>query len=463
MSITNRVLRNPVANGGFGDPDLTPKPLQISKRKQIGPSTTGTVNSSLSIRKTQTHRNLQMIASSKRSSTRVNSTQLDLSRQDLTVPTSEWARRNVFLHVHKQRRSEPIKTNTVATAALTATIEKPIDLSPSIPPARSRDSCPTMSQLGSSSDASQAITVARPPSTRAFTTGTYRKLNPLSPVHEVSSSTSASLALQQGQRRAVSNAEAFYNDLDALKTLAHRGLRKQRSFKNSFVSRMMNGLTNRTHIGHAAPWDGHHGTKTLDFPPSTPSRARNVTYPLRQSNSSEMHPLRQRNSSDRHPLRPGSSRDGSHGTRTLDSPPATPSWVHNGMPPLRQSKSSDRCPLRQTNSSTRTQTYCGNDLHGAQAAFPTPPASNPTSSPTTGSFTSQTRPERFRDLCTPANAVLMGAELKLTPEYDQLSSGQGRGMLVSLDIRGITNSTPSVQDVWSEHTGLDVVVVIDNS
>lgn len=460
MPIANRVLRNPVANGGFGDPDLTPKPLQISKRKQTRPSAAGIINSSLSIRESQTHRDLQMLAPIKRSSTGINSTQLDPSRQDLAVPTSEWARRNAFLHVHKQRRSEPIETNT---AALTATIGEPISLSPSIPPARSRDSCPTMSQLGSSSDASQAITVARPPSTRAFTTGSYRKLNPLSPVHEVSSTTSASSALREGQRRAVSNAEAFYNDLDALKSLAHRGLRKQRSFKNSFMSRMMNGLTNRSHIGHAAPWDGHHGTRTLDSPPSTPSRAVNVTHPLRQSSSSEMHPLRQRNSTDRQPLRPSSSRVGSHGTRTLDSPPPTPTWAHNGMFPLRQSNSSDRYPLRRTNSGTRTQAYFEHDLHGAQAAFPTPPASNPTSSTTTGSFTSQTRPERFRDLCTPANAVLMGAELKLTPEYDQLSSGQGRGMLVSLDIKGITNSTSSAQDVWSEHTGLDAVVVIDNS
>lgn len=390
MSIANRVLRKPVANGGFGDPDFTPKPLRVSKRE---PSTTGTVNSSLSIRRSQTHRDLQALAPSERSSTWVNSTQLDLSQQDLAVPTSEWARRNTFLRVHKQRRSEPINTNTAATS------REPIGLSPFIP-ARSRNSCPTMSQLGSSSDASQAITLARPPSTRAFTTGAYRSLNPLSPVHEVSSSPSASSALREGPRRAVTNVEAFYNDLDALKSIAHRGLRKQRSFKNNLMSRVMSGLTNRNHAGHAAPRDGNHGTRTLDTPPATPSRACKSTYPLRQSNAS-----------------------------------------------------------------TRTETYGGNDLHHALAAFPTPPASNPTSSTTAGSLNSRSsiRPERFRDLCTPADAVLMGVELNLTPEYDQLSSGMGRGMLVSLDIKGITNSTSSVQDVWSQHTGLDIVLVIDNS
>ena len=427
MSIANSVLRNPVANGGFGDfgdPDFTPKPLRISKREKAGPSTASTFNSSLPLRKSQTHRDLQALAPSKKSS---NITQLDLSRQDLAVPTSEWGRRNIFLHVHKQRRSKPVETNT---AALTASIGEPIGLSPFFP-ATSRDSCSTMSQLRSSSDASQAITLARPPPTRAFTTGTYRKPNSLSPVHEVSSSPSGSSAPQEGQRRAVTNVEAFYSDLDALKSLAHRGLRKQRSFKNNLMSRMMSGLTSRNHVGHAAPRDGNHGTRTLDSPPATPSRIRNGTYPWRQSNASEMHPLRQSNSSDRQ-------------------------------------------PLKQTTSGTRTETYCDNDLHHALATFPTPPASDPTSSMSASSLTSHNsfRPERshnsitpesFRDLCTPADATLMGAELKLTPEYDQLSSGKGRGMLVSLDIKGITNSTSSVQDVWSEHTGLDIVVVIDNS
>ena len=430
MPITNRVLRNPVPNGGFedfGDEDLTPKPLRISKREQARPSTASTFNSSLSTLTSQTHRDLQALAPSKRSS---NSTQLDLSRQDLAVPISEWAHRNTFLHVHKQRRSEPINTNTVATAAPTSSIGEPISLSTFIP-ARSRDSCPTMSQLGSSSDASQAITVARSPPTRAFTTGTYRKLNPLSPVHEVSSSPSASAALREGQRRAVTNVEAFYSDLDAWKSLAHRGLRKQRSFKNNLMSRMMSGLTNRTHVGHAAPRDGNHGSRTLDSPPATASRVRNGTYPLRQSNASEM--------------------------------------LH-----LRQSNSSDRQPLKQSTSGTRTEMYYDSDLHHALATFPTPPASDPTSSMSAGSLTSRNSirpershnsisPERFRDLCTPADATLMSAELKLTPMYDQLSSGKGRSMLVSLDIKGITNSTSSVQDVWSGHTGLDIVVVIDNS
>lgn len=400
MSIAHTLSTSFVANGGFGDPDLTPKPLRISKREQAGTSKVGTVDSSLSIRKSQTHRNLQALAPSKRPSTRVNSTQLDLSLQGLAAPTSSWARRNTFLHVHKQRQSEPIIPNT---AALTAISKEPIGFSSFNLPARSRDSGPAMSQLGSGSDASRAINAARPVSKRAFTSVTYRRENPLSPVHEVSSSPSASPALRGGQRRAVSNAEVFYKDLNAIGSLPHCGLRKQHSSKNSLISRVMSGLTNRAHGSHAG--------------------------------------LRDRNDAAQIPL---------------DSPPATPSRAR----PHEETHAS-----RKNDASTETDTYCGSDLHDALAAFPTPPASNTTSSTTPWSPKSRPsiRSERFRDLCTPADTVLMGVELTLTPEYDQLSSEKGRSMLVSLDIKGTTNSASSVQDVWSQHTGLDMVVVIDNS
>lgn len=383
--------RSSVANGGFGDPDFTPKPLRISKREQTGTSTADTVNnSSLSIRKSQTHRNLQALAPSKRSSVRVNNTQLDLSQQDLATPTSQWDRRNIFLHVHKQRQSEPINTNT---AAFTTTSEEPIGFSPfKFNPARSRDSCPTMSQSGSSSDAKKANTAARPACTRAFTTGTYRGVNPLSPVHEVSSSPSASLAVRGSQRRATTNTEVFYKNLDAMRSVSHRGLRKQRSFKNSLMSRMMSGLGKKPQFSPAAL-----GVK----PQVTPTA---LGFPL-------------------------------------DFSPAAPSRAPKDL-------------QRRSYSSTGTDTCSESDLHDALPAFPTPPTSTNTSS---------LRPKRFRELCTPADAVMMGAELTLTPEYDQLSSEEGRSMLVSLDIKCTTNSTSSVQEVWSQHTGLDVVVVIDNS
>ena len=397
MSIANKPLRSPAANGGFGDPDLTPKPLRILKREQqTRTSTTDTVDSSLSIHKSQTQGNLQALAPSKKCINRVNSTQLDLSLQNLAAPTSQWARRNTFLHVHKQRHSEPIDANT---AALIAAYKEPIGLSL---PARSRDSCPTMSQLGNSSDARKAITTARPASIRAVTTGTYKGQNPLSPVHEVSSSTSASsAALRTGQRRAVTNVEAFCKDLDTFDPVPHRKIRKQSSSKNSLMSRVMNGFANRNHVSHAASRGGYDATR---------------------------------------------------------APP-------NSSPAALSRAREDRHAFRQSDLSTETDNYCGRNLQNARAAYPTPPTSSATSSTTAGSIDSRpsTKLQRFRELCKPADVVLMGAGLTLTPEYNELSSEKGRSMWVSLDIKGTTNSTASVQDVWSQHTGLDIVVVIDNS
>ena len=321
MSIANKRSRSPVANGGFGDPDLTPKPLRISKREHPGTCTArgiDTLHSSLSAR-SQIQRTSQTrrLTPTKRCSTRVNSAPLDLSLQDLAAPISQWARRNTFLHVHKQRQSEPINPN---------------------PAARSRDSCLTMGQLGSSSDASNSISVARPASVRALSTGNLKRPNPLSPVPEVS-------------RRAVTNVEAFCINLDKVHSLPYQGLRKQRSTKNSLMSRMMSGLTNRN------------------------PRTREDMQAFSQFN------------------------------------------------------------------------------------FPTP-ASDPISPTTAESLAKSTR---FRELYKPADAVLMGAELTLTPEYDRLTPETERSMLVSLDIKGTTNSASGVQDMWSQHTGLDVVVIIDNS
>lgn len=398
MSVTNKLSRSAVANDGFGDPDLTPKPLRISKREQARPSIAGTrtLNPSHSIQRSKTQGNLQALAPGKKSSTRVNSTQLDLSLQDLAAPISQWARRNTFLHVHKQRQSEPINTSTAALAATFEEPIQPIGLSTADSPARSRDSWPRMSQLGSSSDATKAIPVGRPASIRAFTTGTYRRQNPLSPVHEVTSSPSASSALPTRRRRAVTNVETFHMDWDSFVSSPHRKVQSQGSTKSSLMSRVMSGLTNRNHINHTV---------------------------LRQA--------------------------------TQTPPEFSPRSL------AREEKHS----LEHSRSSTETNTYCGRKVHDARAAYPTPPTSSTTSSTTAESPHSRRSPlpERFRLLCKPADAVLMGAELTLTPEYDEMSTKKERSMWVSLDIKGTTNSTSSVQDVWSQHTGLDIVVIIDNS
>ena len=398
MSVANKLLRSTVANGGFGDPDLTPKPLRIQKQEHAGTSTAITINPSLSPSKLQIQNRSQALAPSKKQLTQLNSSQLDLCRRDLTAPTSQWARRNAFLHVHKQRQSEPIISNTVA---LTAVSTKPIGFSVSKPPARTRDSCPMMGQLGSCSDPSKAVAIARPSSMRALSTTNHKKQNALSPVHEVSSSPSAFSAQQSGQRRAVTNVEISYKDFDILNSLPHPKLRKQHSTKNSLMSRVISGLTSRPHVSHAASRDEHNTTQNPQ-------------------------------------------------TFLKHTPSPTSEDIHSS---------------RQSTSSTGTDTYHGHRIDRALAAFPTPPTSTATSPTAAGSFDSRHSmdPKRIKELCKPANAVLMGAELTLTPEFDQLTSEKERTMLVSLDIKGTTNSTSNIQDTWSQHTGLDIVVVIDNS
>ena len=401
MPSANKLSRSSVANGGFGDPDLTPKPLRIPKREHARTSTAGTISSLFPIHKSQTQGNLQALAPSNESSSWINNTPLDLSLQDLAAPTSQWARRNTFLHVHKQRQSEPINTNP---GSLTKTLKEPnepIGLSSVASPARSRKSCPTMSQLGSTSDTGTPVFATRPASIRAFTIGTYGKHNPLSPVHEVSSSNSASPALRTRHRRSVTSAEALYKDQNSFETSPYRITQRSSSTKNNLISRVMSGLTNRNYNSHAASRGGCDAMQTpLEHSPATQSRTRETKHIFKRSDSS-----------------------------------------------------------------VETDTSSDRNLQHALAAFPTPPTSRATSCTTAGSVDSHhsIMPQRFRDLCQPADAVVMGAELTLTPEYDELRTGKEQSMWVSLDIRGSANSPSSVQDVWSQHTGLDIVVIIDNS
>ena len=401
MPSANKLSRSAVADGGFGDPDLTPKPLRISKREHARTSTTGTISLLFPIHKSQTQGNLQALAPSNESSSWINNTPLDLSLQDLAAPTSQWARRNTFLHVHKQRQSEPINTNWASLTKTSKEANKPIGLLSVASPAGSRRSCPTMSQLGNTSDTGTAVSATRPVSIRAFTIGTCGKHNPLSPVHEVSSSNSASPALRTRQRRAVTNVEAPYKDRNSFETSPHRITQRSSSTKNNLLSRVMSGLTNRNSNSHAASRGGYDAIQTpSEHSSATQFRARESKHVFKRSDSS-----------------------------------------------IETVTSSDRYP------------------EDAYAAFPTPPTSRATSSTTAGSVVSphSTMPQRLRELCQPADAVVMGAELTLTPEYDELRTGKEQSMWVSLDIRGTANSPPSVQDVWSQHTGLDIVVVIDNS
>jgi len=114
---------------------------------------------------------------------------------------------------------------------------------------------------------------------------------------------------------------------------------------------------------------------------------------------------------------------------------------------------------RTSSSSEETDT-----LNSALASFPTPPTSNEASPTAFGSFpNSRSEIWRYREICKPEETTIMGAELRLTAEYDELSSDDGHSMLVAIDIEGTMKKATSGQGLWSQHTGLDVAVLIDNS
>lgn len=114
--------------------------------------------------------------------------------------------------------------------------------------------------------------------------------------------------------------------------------------------------------------------------------------------------------------------------------------------------------------SGETDTGSDSEWDNALSAFPTPPRSYYTA-PTSAASTRSSRPpsQRYRNLRKPEHATVMGAQLTLTSEYDELDSNDGKTMLVAIDVQGVLNTAISGQNLWSQHTGLDVVVIIDNS
>jgi len=179
--------------------------------------------------------------------------------------------------------------------------------------------------------------------------------------------------------------------------------RKQPSTKHRLISRVMSGLTNKAHTSHAA---SREGSQTMQ-PPQTD--ALSSTSPV---------------------------------AVTLDV-------------------------VRRSVSSAGTDDYGGSELDGTLSAFPTPPTATDTSptSPTTTGFASSSRPvsQQYRSLRKPEDAAVLGVKLTLSPEYDQLSPDNGKSMFLAIDVKGALNTTTSGQNLWSQHSGLDVVMIIDNS
>lgn len=258
-------------------------------------------------------------------------------------------------------------------------------------------------ELGGHADARAANTEARPASTRAVTTGAFKKTDFLRPINDEPLVPLVPTPLRRSRRRAVTGNEGYHGHIESMTGTSDHGLLKQSSTRHRLISRVMSGLINRAHPNHAESKDGN----------STMQPPHNDTTDCN--------------------------------TRDMDKIDTT----------------------RRSVSSAGTDDYGGSELEGALSAFPTPPstASASPTSPTSIGFATSSRPisQQHRSLRKPEDAAAMGVQLTLTPEYDQLSSDNGKTMFVAIDVEGALNTTISGQNLWSQHTGLDMVVIIDNS
>ena len=203
------------------------------------------------------------------------------------------------------------------------------------------------------------------------------------------------------QRRAVTDTLPIRAEVEATRHAPSHGLCRQDSIKKGFITRMMDNIAHRSRHSPAAA----------------------------MSDNTSKHRSSERIS----------------GTSAQNSQVAKP-------------------PGRLSESSGRTDLSKDSHLDGVLAAFPTPPTSVGTS-PRVSEMVriSRSESQQYRTIHKPEHTSIMGAELTLTAEHQDLKSDDVENMLVAIDIEGATNSTPLSQDLWSQHTGLDMVVIIDNS
>ena len=204
------------------------------------------------------------------------------------------------------------------------------------------------------------------------------------------------------QRRAVTDLIPIRGGVEATRHVPDKGLRRQPSSKKGFITRVMSNLTHRSHSG-----------------PAIEATKQSIS---RHSSNAEI--------------------------------PASNLQYHE----ITESMG------RMSDSSGRTGQSHDDDLDDALAAFPTPPTSIETSPRVSERYSiSQAEAQRYRRLRRPGHAPVLGADLKLTAERDALDFDGQESILVAVDVEGAVNLTPSDNDLWSQHTGLDIVVILDNS
>lgn len=370
--------------------NLTPQPLQIYKRRhqrnlsassEFLPMMNDEPESSISSRQPSMQRSC---------------TQIDLSRRK-----SSSCRNSTIeepLNVRKQRRSDPVHAASGNTAA-----GRLSGVTLSYPPARPRRRgeygvAPSMRDLNLMYSANKPV--SRGPFThkRALTvpsTCTTGLLNPFPDRPSIPLAPTPSISSRQ--RRAVTLEESHHSR-DPEFSL-EQAIGNQPSLKQSWVSRVMNGLTNRPKASYGAEQPGERVNPLHKALP-------NISYPPNQP-----HPVRSRS---------------------------------------------------DTISSIENESILGGDLDTVIAAFPTPPSSSVTS-PTTLASPETSRIDWVTALRKPDDVPVIGAELSIIPELSKLSSNGGQSMYVAIEIAGVVAPLATTYGTPLNPHRLDVAVIIDNS
>ena len=394
MSISHTLPRQVSRDGGFGDPEVTPKPLRIAKRGSLRSSRQLTLNS---LPYFSTLQSEDSHVPTRRSSATLSLTQLFPSLQSPAIKCNHPS--ETFIDSHNQRRSSSSHTGWPAPSA---------EYQPSAPSA----SVPTYARPhsqntpalfesgpGGIQEETSVITAVRSRARRALSTGIFERINWRNPVNGIPLTLSTSLITHSGRRRAVTTNDAGHRISECGKTDRAHVSRKQHPFKERLIIGMGDNSAPRAHNSQLV---GKGKRQSMQLPP--------------------------------------------HKVQPLESQPCRDLNI------AKRSISGD------------TDTGSDSAWNNALAAFPTPPRSYYTAPTSVGSTRSSRPPsQRYRNLRKPEHATVMGAELTLTSEYDELDSDDGKTMLVAIDVQGVLNSTMSGQNLWSQHTGLDVVVIIDNS
>ena len=397
MSISHTLPRRVSKDGGFGDPEVTPQPLRIAKQRgSLQSSQPFTFNSPPCCSTLQSHHSL---VPTRTSSVSTSLTPLLPAQQNSEFPTTEWNTSETSTDVHKQRRSSSSHKGSGGASAE----YRPSGPSASVPThARTRYQCRPIlyeSELGGTQAETSVITAVRSRARRAFSSGIFEKINWLSPVNGIPLTLSTPLITRTERRRVVTTNDAPHRISECGKFDRVHVIRKQHSFKERLMTRMVGNSVLRAHNNQLA----------------CKERCQSMQVP----------------------------------------PP--------NVEPV-ESQPSQNPSIAKQSISVETETGSDSECDNALSAFPTPPRSYYTA-PTSAGSRRSSRPsfERYRNLRKPEHAAIMGAQLTLTSEYDVLDFEDGKTMLVAIDVQAVMNTTTSGQNLWAQHTGLDVVVIIDNS